>query len=75
MFAAVRLDALLARAADDSVVWQGSVRLERPVADPTMANIVAELSSLAIEAIGRLTSEAAAAVVPPRVTGAVPRSP
>ena len=70
VFAAVRLDALLARASDDSVVWQGSVRLERPVADPTMANIVAALSALAIEGIARLTSDAAAAVVPPTVTGA-----
>ena len=75
VFAAVRLEALLVRAADDSVLWQGAVRLERPVADPTMANIVAELSSLAIDAIARLTADAAAAVVPPRVTGATPARP
>jgi uncharacterized lipoprotein YmbA len=75
VFAAVRLEALLVRASDDSVVWQGDVRLEREVADPTMANIVGALSSLAIEGIARLTGDAAAALVPPRVTGAAPTRP
>jgi ABC-type uncharacterized transport system auxiliary subunit len=62
VFAAVQLDARLVRAKDDSVVWSGSARLERPVPKPTMPAIVAALSQLAAEAVTRLADEARGAL-------------
>ena len=56
--AAVRLEAVLLRAEDDSVLWSRSVRLERPVPQPTMHAIVEMLSTLAVEAVGSLVTEA-----------------
>ena len=55
---AVRLDVKLVRSADDSLVWSGSGRAERPVSQPTMDNIVGALSDSAIEVIARLSREA-----------------
>lgn len=55
---AVRLDVKLVRSADDSLIWSGSARLERPVSQPTMDNIVGTLSDAAIEVIARLSREA-----------------
>lgn len=62
--ASVRLDALLLRTRDDSVLWKGSVQLERPVPPPTtdMNNVVQTLSALSTEAIQRLTSSADSAI-------------
>lgn len=60
--AVVHLDASLVRASDDSVLWVGTARLSRPVANPTMTAIVSTLSGLAAEAIHRLTIEARAAL-------------
>jgi ABC-type uncharacterized transport system auxiliary subunit len=56
--AAVRLEAVLIRARDDSVLWSRSVRVERAVAQPTMNGIVEALSALAVEAVGSLVAEA-----------------
>ena len=56
--AAVRLEAVLLRARDDSVLWSRSVRVERVVAQPTMSGIVEELSSIAVEVVGTLVAEA-----------------
>ena len=59
---AVRLDVRLVRATDDSVLWMSSARLERPVATPTMTNIVNTLSGASVEVITRLADEARAAL-------------
>ena len=55
---AVRLDVKLVRSADDSLIWSGSERIERAVAQPTMDNIVSTLSDAAIEVITRLSRTA-----------------
>jgi ABC-type uncharacterized transport system auxiliary subunit len=59
---AVHLDAMLLRASDDSVLWRGSARLERPVTDPTMPAIVDAFAALASDAITRLARQAEGAV-------------
>jgi ABC-type uncharacterized transport system auxiliary subunit len=74
VFAAVRLDARLVRARDDSVIWSGSARLERQVPEGTMPAIVEALSSLATQVITQLqdsarvslAASAASAVAAPR---------
>ena len=80
VFAAVRLDARLVRAGDDSVLWSGSVRLERPVPQGTMPAIVETLSQLAAEAVTQLMDgarqalpAAAASAVRARLPGATAR--
>lgn len=70
LLAAVRLDATLVRAADDSVVWSGSVRLERAVPSATMTAVVGMLSQLAAEAVEKLARDASAAVGNGRLTRA-----
>jgi ABC-type uncharacterized transport system auxiliary subunit len=60
--AAVGLDAVLVRTPGDTVVWQGSADLERPVADSTMAGIVATLSDLTTATLRRLADDARSAV-------------
>lgn len=60
--AAVSMDAALLRTADDSVLWTGSVHLERPVGEPTMAAVVTTLSALATEAVQRLATSADSAL-------------
>jgi ABC-type uncharacterized transport system auxiliary subunit len=62
VFAAVRLDARLVRARDDSVLWSGSARLERPVPEGTMPAIVAMLSQLSVEVITQLQESARASI-------------
>jgi uncharacterized lipoprotein YmbA len=59
--AAVRLEAALVRTPGDSVVWQGTAGLERPVPGATMTAIVATLSDLTSVAIRQLVTEARAA--------------
>ena len=56
--AAVRLEAVLLRAVDDSVLWSGAVRLERPVPRPNMNGIIEMLSTLSVEAVGALVADA-----------------
>jgi ABC-type uncharacterized transport system auxiliary subunit len=65
VYAAVRFDARLVRGNDDSVLWSGSARLERPVPQGTMPAIVDALSQLATEAILQLQESARASLVGP----------
>jgi uncharacterized lipoprotein YmbA len=59
VFAAVRLDARLVRAADDSVLWSGTARAEAQVAQSKdMTAVVDSLSSLAASAVARLARDA-----------------
>ena len=58
--AAVRLDARIVRAADDSIVWSGSARIERAARAPNMAGIVQTLSELSAEAVADLATRARA---------------
>ncbi len=60
VFAAVALDGRLVRARDDSVLWSGTVRLERPVPSANMPGIVGALSSLTAEAVSELADQARA---------------
>jgi ABC-type uncharacterized transport system auxiliary subunit len=60
--AAVELDAVLVRTPGDTVVWQGSVALERGVAEPGMPAIVSALSELTSAALRRLVDESRGAV-------------
>ncbi len=60
VFAAVALDARLVRARDDSVLWSGTVRLERPVPSANMQGIVGGLSSLSAAAVAQLADQARA---------------
>jgi cholesterol transport system auxiliary component len=72
VFAAVRLEARLMRARDDSVLWSGGARLERPVPEATMPAIVAALSQLTIEVITQLQETARAALVGPAASAVRP---
>lgn len=56
--AAVQLEVRLVRIADDSVMWVGERRLERPVPAPSMPAIVETLSTLAGEVVASLVQEA-----------------
>lgn len=60
VLAAVHLEATLIRAETDSVLWNGSARRERAVAQPTMDRIVQTLSDLAAEVMAELARDAAA---------------
>lgn len=62
VLASVHLDAMLVRTADDSVMWTGTARAERPVDKPTMAEIVATLSTLSASVVSALVDDAARAV-------------
>jgi hypothetical protein len=62
VFAVVRLDARVIRARDDSVLWNGSARLERLVPEATMPAIVAMLSQLSVEVITQLQESARASI-------------
>ena len=73
---AVRLDVKLVRSADDSLIWSGSARLERPVSLPSdrMENVVATLSDAAIEVINKLGRQAVAEIaMAPGSSAATPR--
>jgi uncharacterized lipoprotein YmbA len=65
VLAAVHLEAALIRASNDSVMWQGGTRLERPVTGDSMEAVVATLSGLSTEAVVTMIREAARAVLPP----------
>jgi ABC-type uncharacterized transport system auxiliary subunit len=56
--ASVSLEAMLVRSRSDSIVWQGSTRLEQAVPEPTMSAVVATLSELANNAVSQLVREA-----------------
>lgn len=74
VFVAVRLEAQLLRASDDSVLWAGQIGRERPVPEGTMPAIVTALSSLADEVVAALVAEARTGVRP-TATSAVSDSP
>jgi len=65
VYAVVRIDARIIRAKDDSVLWSGSARLERPVPEGTMPAIVDMLSQLASDAILQLQDNARASLAGP----------
>lgn len=62
VYAAVRFDARLVRASDDSLIWSGTARAERAVPQGTMPAIVAALSELSADVITQLAEEARAAL-------------
>jgi len=70
VYAVVRLDARIVRAKDDSVLWSGSARLERPVPQGTMPAIVDALSQLASDAILQLQDSARTALAAPAASAA-----
>lgn len=74
VYAAVRLDARVVRARDDSVLWAGSARLERLVPEGTMPAIVSTLSQLSIEVITQLQESARAALFGPAASAVRPAS-
>jgi ABC-type uncharacterized transport system auxiliary subunit len=53
---AVHLDGTLARAVDDSVLWQGSARVERPVRGDSMPEVIRALSEAAASALDSLVA-------------------
>lgn len=65
VYAVVRLDARVARARDDSVLWSGTARLERLVPEGTMPAIINALSELSTQAIFQLQESARAALAGP----------
>ncbi|HEY7233628.1 MAG TPA: hypothetical protein VH539_05725 [Gemmatimonadaceae bacterium] len=58
VYASVRLDARIVRTKDDSIVWSGSARRERPVPSGTMPAIIETLSRLSAEVILQLQESA-----------------
>lgn len=72
VYAAVRLDARLVRAGDDSVLWSGDARLERIVPEGTMPAIVSMLSQLSAEVIEQLQESARATVFGPAASAVRP---
>ena len=58
VFVAVNLEASLIRVEDDSILWSGAARVERPVPDGTMEGIVAELSAATDEVVFALLDSA-----------------
>jgi ABC-type uncharacterized transport system auxiliary subunit len=56
--AAVRIDLRIVRAEDDSILWSGTSRLERPAQGTNMSGIVQTLSALADEVIADLATRA-----------------
>lgn len=58
VFAAVRIDARLVRADDDSVLWSGTASAEREVPTQNMPGIVQTLSVLAEQVVAELVDRA-----------------
>jgi hypothetical protein len=58
VFVAVNLEASLIRIEDDSIVWSGAARVERPVPDGTMEGIIAGLSAAPDEVVFALLDSA-----------------
>ena len=60
VLAAVHLEVEIIRSVNDSVIWKGSERIERPVPPPTnsMQRIVETLSALSADALTRLIDRA-----------------
>ena len=62
VYASVRLDARIVRTKDDSIVWSGTARRERPVPAGTMPAIIETLSRLSAEVILQLQESARASL-------------
>ncbi|HEX2778413.1 MAG TPA: ABC-type transport auxiliary lipoprotein family protein [Gemmatimonadaceae bacterium] len=60
VFAAVRIDARIVRASDDSILWSGTSHIERGARSSSMPGIVQTLSDLAAEAVTDLVTRARA---------------
>lgn len=58
VFVAVNLEASLVRIEDDSIVWSGGARVERPVPGGTMDGIIAGLSAATDEVVFALLDSA-----------------
>jgi ABC-type uncharacterized transport system auxiliary subunit len=58
VFVAVNLEASLIRIEDDSIVWSGAARVERPVPDGTMEGFIAGLSAATDEVVFALLDSA-----------------
>ena len=58
VFVAVNLEASLIRVEDDSILWSGAARVERPVPDGTIEGIVAGLSTATDEVVYALLDSA-----------------
>ena len=58
VFVAVNLEASLIRVDDDSILWSGGARVERPVPDGTIEGIVAGLSAATDEVVFSLLDSA-----------------
>lgn len=58
VFVAVSLEASLVRIEDDSIVWSGAARVERPVPGGTMEGIIAGLSAATDEVVFALLDSA-----------------
>jgi uncharacterized lipoprotein YmbA len=58
VFVAVNLEASLIRVENDSIVWSGAARVERPVPDGTMQGIIAGLSAATDEVLFALLDSA-----------------
>lgn len=72
VFAAVRIDARLVRADDDSILWSGSASAEREVPTPNMSGIVQTLSTLAEQVVGELVDRAKRDLTAPRIGTTAP---
>ena len=74
VLAAVHLEAELVRSANDSVVWSGAERIERPVPQPTdsMSRVVETLGAITAEALTRLIERARTAATVPTAAAAPP---
>ena len=58
VLAAVRIDLRIVRAEDDSIVWSGTSRIERPAQSSNMSGIVETLSALANDVLTDLATRA-----------------
>lgn len=67
---AVSIDAQLVRVADDSVLWAGVRRIERPAMKDNMPGIVATLADVSRQAVRELVDEARKAVASASATTA-----
>lgn len=76
LLVAVRIEATIVRARDDSVVWSGTTSRERPVTTGTdMPSVVQTLSAAATSAIGELLARAERDLARPPASSARPSAP
>ena len=70
VFVTVNLEASLIRVDDDSIVWSGAARVERPVPDGTIEGIVAGLSAATDEVVFALFDSARVSIRQKTTNGA-----